>query len=285
MLKQPKPRSTRARGRLAALTVALAVTTTVGLGTVAGATGRGNRPAPSPKPTIVLVHGPWADASSWSAVIKRLQTAGYAVDAPPNPLRGLAQDTASVSAFLATVAGPIILVGHSYGGAVITDAASGDNNVKALVYVDAFAPDAGESLLQLVAGQPGSALAADPATVFNVVPIPGGGGDVDTYLKPELFRAAFAADLPARQAAELASRQRPLAASATQQPSTEPAWKTIPSWYLIGVDDKVLPAAEQLDMARRAGSHITQIHASHVSLISHPGAVESLVERADHATR
>jgi pimeloyl-ACP methyl ester carboxylesterase len=237
------------------------------------------------KPTIVLVHGAWADASSWSAVVLRLQAAGYRVAAPPNPLRGLGADSTSMRAYLATISGPIVLVGHSYGGAVITDAATGNPNVKALVYVDAFAPDAGETLLDLVGAQPGSALAADPATVFDAVPIPGTDGDADTYLKPTVFEHAFAQDLPARVAAQLAASQRPLAASTIAQPSGEPAWRSIPSWYLVGTADRVIPPAEQLAMAHRAGSHVTGIDASHASPISRPGAVVRLVVLADRGTR
>ena len=143
---------------------------------------------PHAKPTIVLEHGAWADASSWSRVVKLLQADGYTVDAPPNPLRGLSTDTETLSDYLSTIAGPIVLVGHSYGGAVITDAATGNPNVKALVYIDAFAPAEGETLQQLVGAQPGSALAvADPTTVFNLVPYPNApAGDVDTYLKQML---------------------------------------------------------------------------------------------------
>jgi pimeloyl-ACP methyl ester carboxylesterase len=239
------------------------------------------------KPTIVLVHGAWADASSWSRVIKRLQADGYTVDAPPNPLRGLPYDTDYLRDYLLTVPGPIVLVGHSYGGAVITDAATGNPNVKALVYVDAFVPDTGETLQQLIAAQPGSVFAvADPTTVFNLAPYPNApAGDGDTYIKSSLFHADFAADLSTAKAAEMAATQRPLAGSATQEPSSAPAWKTIPSWYLVGTADKVIPPAEQLAMALRAGSHITSVRASHASLVSRPDAVEQLVVSADRATR
>ena len=129
------------------------------------------------KPTIVLVHGAWADASSWSRVITRLQSDGYTVDAPPDPLRGVASDSASLASFLKTIPGPVVLVGHSYGGAVITNAATSDPEVKALVYVDAFIPDQGQTILQLVSGAPGSHLAGDPKTVFNFVPFGPGAGD------------------------------------------------------------------------------------------------------------
>lgn len=184
---------------------------------------------PKVKPTIVLVHGAWADGSSWNGVTYRLQADGYSVDVPPNPLRGLAADAAHLASFLNTVTGPIILVGHSYGGAVITNAAVGNANVKALVYIDAFVPDQGESLLQLAStppppGQANSCLGGDPATVFNFVPYPGAPqGDVDLYIKPALFPACFVNDLPTSQAAVLAAAQRPIAFSALLEPSRTPA--------------------------------------------------------------
>jgi pimeloyl-ACP methyl ester carboxylesterase len=238
---------------------------------------------PGAKPTVVLVHGAWADASSWTGVITRLQRVGYPVLAPPNPLRSLPGDSAYLAAFLATLPGPIILVGHSYGGAVITNAATGNPNVKALVYVDAFAPAQGETILPLVG--PDSALAVDPATVFDLRPYPGGpAGDVDVYLKPQVVASSFAQDLPARTTAVMAATQRPLAFSAGLQPSAAPAYETIPSWYLLGRQDKIIPAAQQRFMAQRAHAHITEIDASHVSLISHPDAVEQIVAAAAHAT-
>lgn len=236
-----------------------------------------------PLPTIVLEHGAWADASSWSGVIARLQGDGYTVIAPPNPLRGLSSDSAYLSDVLATISGPIVLVGHSYGGAVITNAATGDPNVKALVYVDAFAPDQGE-IVNALAGA-GSALAADPSTLFDIRPYPGAAaGDADAYLKPSVFVNSFAQDLPRSEALELAATQRPIALSAGNEPSGVPAWKTIPSWYLVGMQDKIITPASQLAMAQRAGSHIAKVNASHVSLISHPGAVVDLVESAVRAT-
>jgi pimeloyl-ACP methyl ester carboxylesterase len=242
---------------------------------------------PGPKPTIVLEHGAWADASSWDAVIQRLQQAGYTVDAPPNPLRGLSYDSTYLADYLKTITGPIVLVGHSYGGAVITNAATGNPNVKALVYVDAFIPAQGETLLQLINAQPGSCLAGDPANIFTTVPYPGGpSGDFDLYLKtaPDLpypgFAACFANGLPAGEAAVLAATQRPLAFSAASAPSGTPAWQTIPSWSVIGTADHVIPPAEQLIMSKRAGSHITEIDAGHLSLISDPAAVTRVITEA-----
>jgi pimeloyl-ACP methyl ester carboxylesterase len=236
------------------------------------------------KPTIVLVHGSWADASSWTEVVKRLQQEGYQVLAPPNPLRSLSGDAEYIRTFLSTVPGPIVLVGHSYGGAVITNAATGNPNVKALVYVDAFAPDEGEQVLALTG--PDSALAvADPTTVFDLRPYPGApAGDFDVYLKPEVVVNSFAPDLPKRDALAIAATQRPIAFSAGLEPSGVPAWKTIPSWYLIGTEDLIIPEAQQRFMAERAGAQIVEVKASHVSLMSKPNAVARLIVAAAEAT-
>ena len=201
--------------------------------TTARAAGSG-----SPKPTIVLEHGSWADASSWNAVIRRLQRDGYTVYAPPNPLRGLGYDSATLADFLATIPGPIVLAGHSYGGMVITNAAAGNLHVKALVYDDAFIPAQGDPVFGLTATQPGSCLGSDG---FNPVPSPGSPAtDPDIYLKVAPsgtypgFDQCFANGVPAAQAAVLAATQRPSALSAGSAPSGVPAWKTIPSWAVVG---------------------------------------------------
>jgi pimeloyl-ACP methyl ester carboxylesterase len=238
-----------------------------------------------PNPTIVLVHGAWADGSSWAGVVQRLQDDGYTVDAPPNPLRGLASDPAYLADFLKTITGPIVLVGHSYGGAVITNAATGNPQVKALVYVDAFIPDQGESLLQLVGARPGSCLTAKPATVFNFVPYPGAPkGDVMLYLKPNVFVSCFTNGLPASEATVLAAIQRPISFSGFATPSGAPAWKTIPSWSLIGTADKAIPPAELRFMSKRAHAQITEIVAPHLSMVAQPGAVTTVIEQAARAT-
>ncbi len=239
--------------------------------------------ASRPKPSIVLVHGAWADGSSWSRVIGILQQHGYTVYAPANPLRGLTFDAAYIASFLQSISGPIILVGHSYGGAVITNAATGNPNVKALVYIDAFAPDQGESLASLSSvppppGQSPSCLSGDPTTVFNFVPLT--GGDVDLYVKPNLFPSCFANDLPPNEGAVLASTQRPFALSALSQTSGVPAWKTIPSFYLVGTIDRAIPPFAQLFMAQRADATIVQVRASHLVMISHPEAVTDLINQA-----
>ena len=238
-----------------------------------------------PRPTVVLVHGAWADSSSWADVVAALQHDGYPVVVVANPLRGLASDSAYLRAYLASIPGPIVLVGHSYGGAVITNAAAGNSEVKALVYVDAFAPDLGESVVELAAAQPGSALAvADPTTVFSIVPIPGGQGDVDLTVLPTVFITAFANDLRPSEAAVLAATQRPVAASALSEASGVPAWRTIPSWYLAGRIDGVLPFAEQVIMANRAGAHLVKVRAGHLPMVSRPDAVESIIDAAADAT-
>jgi pimeloyl-ACP methyl ester carboxylesterase len=235
-------------------------------------------------PTIVLVHGAWADGSSWSTVARRLQRDRYTVAVPPNPLRGLSSDSTYLASFLSTISGPVVLAGHSYGGAVITNAATGNADVKALVYVDAYIPDQGQSIVQLTGA--GSCFAVkDLTSVFNFVPIPGAPPeDVDTYVKPSVFPGCFANGLPAREGAVLAATQRPLATAALNEPSGAPAWKTIRSWAMVGLDDQVIPPASQLTMAHNAGAKITEIHAPHLSMISDPAAVTKLIEHAAKAT-
>jgi pimeloyl-ACP methyl ester carboxylesterase len=256
-------------------------------GASAGAAAAGSGHAA--KPVIVLEHGAWADASGWSSVISRLQRRGFTVYAPPNPLRGLPQDSAYLHQFLtqnAALAGQrVVLVGHSYGGAVITNAAVGDPEVKALVYVDAFIPDQGDTVGGLLGAKPGSCIGGPPADVFNLVPYPGGPpGDVDLYIKPDLVPGCFASGLPASQAAVIAATQRPLAASAATEPSGPPAWKTIPSWAVIGTADRVIPPAELTFMAQRAGARITDVKAGHLSLISKPQVVTRVILQAVQAT-
>jgi pimeloyl-ACP methyl ester carboxylesterase len=231
------------------------------------------------KPTIVLEHGAWADGSSWSGVVTRLQKDGYTVDVPPNPLRGPDSDSAYLASYLATVPGPVVLVGHSYGGFVTTNAATGDKNVKALVYVDAYIPAQGDTINSLTAQFPGSQIT--PAAL-NFVPSP--GGVTDAYIKPALFRSILANDLPASQAAGLAATQRPIAATALTEPSGPPAWATIPSWAVIGTADHAIPPAAQEFMAARAHASVTKINASHLSLISHPSAVAGVIEVAARHT-
>jgi pimeloyl-ACP methyl ester carboxylesterase len=235
-----------------------------------------------PKPSIVLVHGAWADTSSWDGVIQRLQADGYTVYALPNPLRGLAFDPGYLADFLHTISGPIVLVGHSYGGTVITNAATGDPQVKALVYVDAFAPAQGQTIAQLLAAYPGSC--AVPANL-NVVPFPGAPSGVgDAYIKQSVFPTCMANGLPATQAHVLAATQRPIATIALTQQSGVPAWKTIPSWAVVGTADHAIPLALQLAMAKTAHAHITRVDAPHLSMISDPGTVTNVILQAVRAT-
>jgi len=287
--------------RLAAAGASLAIAgTLLGVGLTSSATAATAAPAATAashastrsattavKPTIVLVHGAWADNSSWNAVVEELQARGYTVDVPPNPLRGLTEDSNYLSDFLSTISGPIILVGHSYGGFVITQAATGNAQVKALVYDDAFIPAAGDTPMSLSGVEPGSCLAvSDPATVLNFAPYPmAPAGDVDVYVKPSVFPGCFANGLPAREGEALAAEQQPVTLSTLNDKLTvAPAWQTIPSWAVIGTQDHVIPPAEQLVMAHRAGAHITEISAPHLSMISDPSAVTQAILNAARAT-
>ena len=231
-------------------------------------------------PTVVLIHGAFADASGWGGVITRLAAAGYTSYAPANPLRSVSGDAAYVRSFLSTIEGDVVLVGHSYGGAVITNAAVGADNVKALVYIAAFALDEGES-----AGA-GTALGSDgpPPDLTQVVdirPFPHAGeGNGDAYLKVEIFPQAFCQDLPAELAAVMAAGQRPAALATLVEPSGPPAWKTVPSWYLVASEDRVIPPAAERVMAARAGATVVEIDSSHVAMISHPDEVTALIRQA-----
>jgi pimeloyl-ACP methyl ester carboxylesterase len=237
-----------------------------------------------PRPTIVLVHGDWADASSWNGVIRRLQDRGFTVVAPPNTLRGPSQDAPYLASYLQTIPGPIVLVAHSYGGFVITNAATGNANVKALVYIDAFVPDENETALDLVGGT-SSCVTADGA--FNAVPIDGG---VDLYLRWEAdppyagFIGCFANGVDEETARLLAATQRPASAAQFTDPSGAPAWKTIPSWALLGTQDHVIPPALQEEMYERAGAHVSRVKAGHLSLITRPHAVVRVIRSAVAAT-
>ena len=233
-------------------------------------------------PTIVLVHGAWADASSWTAVIRRLQASGHEVVALPNTLRGPKADAAIVRNYLDTIDGPVILVAHSYGGFVITNAATGSQNVKALVYVDAFIPDEGQPAAALT-GQ-GSALIpalTNPTSVFKLVPIPGAPPEApDTYLLPDVVAESFAQDVSAEDAAVIHATQRPGSFAGLAEPSGPPAWKGIPAWAIIGKQDKIIDPVSLRAMAENAGARITEIDASHVSMISHPDVVVEVIEQA-----
>jgi pimeloyl-ACP methyl ester carboxylesterase len=227
-----------------------------------------------PKPAIVLVHGAWADGSSWNAVASELQSQGFTVFAPPNLLRGVATDASYIASFLGQrTSGPVVLVGHSYGGFVITNAATGGGEVRALVYVDAFIPDEGETVFQILGGS-GSALdVPDPTTVLDLTGYPGAPeGDVEAFLKPDTVHKAFAQDLPEAKRGLIVASQRPPTLSANTTPSGTPAWKALPSWAVVGTQDLVIPPDTQRHMAERARATITDVAGSHVSMVSHPQA-------------
>jgi pimeloyl-ACP methyl ester carboxylesterase len=232
-------------------------------------------------PTIVLVHGGWDNSTGWNAVVEGLQQRGYPVIAPANPLRELASDAAYVSSILDTIEGPVVLVGHSYGGAVITNAAVGHSNVKALVYIAGFAPDEGESLVQLVTMNPGSEIG--PSTLITrPYPLAGGGEGIDLYLTREGVRTAFAADVPRRVADQMYATQRPFSQAAFESVSGSPAWKTIPSWYLVASEDHAIPPATQRFMAKRAGAKTSEVRSSHVPQISRPNdTLRAILKAAD----
>jgi len=229
--------------------------------------------------TIVLVHGAFADSSSWNGVIERLQTTGARVAAPPNPLRGIAHDSAYIESFLAQIDGPVLLVGHSYGGAVITNAATNADNVVGLVYVAAFAPDDGERL--------GEATPTSKDSVLNSVLVPlkyptGSDGEtaVEFAIDPAGFHEAFAADLPVEQTAVMAATQRPVAELAFSEPSGPPAWKSLPSWTVLASPDRAAGTDLIRSMAERAGATITEAEGSHVIMISRPEVVTDVIMTA-----
>ena len=240
------------------------------------ATGAQAQSGPA-KPTIVLVHGAFADSSSWNRVITILQRDGYAVVAAPNPLRGVRADADVVADVVRSIDGPVVLAGHSYGGSVISEAAEGLPNVKGLVYVAAFAPDTGETALGLTGQFPGSTLG--PA-LAPPVRLTAGGNDL--YILQARFHDQFAADVPAAEARLMAAGQRPVAEAALSEPSTAPAWKHLPSWFIYGDADKNIPPAAMGFMAERAKARQTVVvkGASHVVMVSHAPEVASVIERA-----
>lgn len=232
------------------------------------------------KPTIVLVHGAFADASSWNGVVERLERRGYAVMAPANPLRGLYSDSTYIASVLDSIKGPIVLVGHSYGGALISSAAAGNPRVKSLVYVSALMPDVGESGMSLSARFP-----SELGTATNSVPYRAGGvSGTDLYLKPDRLHQVFAADLPESTTRLMAVTQRPVATTAFSEKAKVAAWKHIPSWALVAKQDKTINPDQERFEANRAGSHTVEIDSSHVAMISHPEAVTDLVLQAATAS-
>ena len=229
------------------------------------------------KPTIVLVHGAFADSSSWNGVIANLQKDGYKAVAVANPLRSVSNDARLVSDVIGSIEGPVVLVGHSYGGQVITNAVNGHGNVKSLVYVAAFAPDAGEAAAELAGKFPGGTLGEALAS-----PVKLADGGVDLYIDQAKFRDQFAHDVPAYATALMAAGQRPITEAALTEKSGEPAWKSLPSYFVYGDGDKNIPAKALGFMAERAGSKRTVVveGASHVIMVSQPKAVADLIEEA-----
>jgi pimeloyl-ACP methyl ester carboxylesterase len=228
-------------------------------------------------PTIVLVHGAFADSASWDPVIELLP-ADHRVIAAANPLRSLATDAESVSDIVRAIDGPVVLAAHSYGGAVISNVAADAGNIVGLVYVNGFAPDAGEHCFQLAGMFPGSMVGEE-----TVWPVPRSDGTTDFYIAPERFHEVFCADVPAPQAKVMATTQRPATQEALTEPSGgSPLWKDVPSWFVIGELDRVIPAALQHYEAKRAGAHrVLEIPgASHVAMVSHPAAVAKLIVHA-----
>jgi pimeloyl-ACP methyl ester carboxylesterase len=234
------------------------------------------------KPTVVLVHGAFADASSWNGVIERLQHQGYRVVAPANPLRGLAADSAYLASVANQIDGPVLLAGHSYGGALITNAATSAPNVVGLVYVAAFAPDTDERLGDVAANSKDSVLMT--ALIQREYPTGHGGETAPEFLvDPARFGEVFAADLPAEQAAVMAATQRPVAAAAFSDVSGPPAWKALPSWAVVATGDKAAGSDIVRSMAQRAGADIAEVEGSHVIMVSQPKAVVDLIVQAARA--
>jgi pimeloyl-ACP methyl ester carboxylesterase len=287
---------TRTRRRRLVATTAAAVALAAGaLATTAVASTPAGNERPNPtaahrtsdkadtRPTVVFVHGGWADSSGWNAQLTALKKNGYPVIAVANPLRVLTSDADYVRSVLQTIQGPIVLVGHSYGGAVISNAARGVSNVEALVYIAAFAPDAGESLEQLVTKNPGTQITPD-ALDARPYPLPDGTQGVDLYIQASVFREAFAGDLPRKTTNLMQATQRPFSVAAFGEPSGEPAWKTVPSWYLVATADHAIPPKTQRFMAHRAGSTVSLARgASHVPMQSQPKqTLDTIMEAIKH---
>lgn len=267
----------RGRSAVLAMTAMLVASGTL---TAAAATveqqaggGEGN----TQRPTVLLVHGAWDDSSTWSGVIPRLEQGGYDVIAAANPLRGIKSDSAYIGSLIDSIKGPVVLVGHSYGGAVITNAATNRSNVKSLVYIAGWAVNERESLQDINARFPGSAV----VEALNPVPFRDAGGTgTDLYIKKDKFRSVFAADVPAPKASIMAVTQRPFSAAAFEEKSGPAAWKKIPSWYMVARQDRAIPPAAERFMAKRANSVTVEVNASHVPQVSQPSAVSQLIVKA-----
>ncbi|WP_245663357.1 alpha/beta fold hydrolase [Nocardia inohanensis] len=275
-------RSGRTMLLLGAVTMALAAAACSPAGDTPAAQTRTPTTVPQPdpdKPGVLLVHGAFADGSSWAGVAEQLQRKGYRVTTAAVPLRGLKSDSAYVRGILDSLPGKTILVGHSYGGAVITNAAAGSPKAAGLVYVAAFAPDSGESLGELDGRYDG------PATKITVLHTVVGEAAPELSIAADKFPEYFAQDVPAVQAAVLAAGQRPISVAAFAEKTDEPAWRTLPSWYLVAADDRMIPPAGQREMARRANATVTEHAGSHAIAVSHPDAVVTVIDQAAAGTR
>ena len=233
-------------------------------------------PQDGSRPTVVLVHGAFAESASWDGVIARLQGHGYKAVAAANPIRSVSGDADFLASILDAIEGPIVLVGHSYGGAVMSNAALGKGNVEALVFVGAFAPEEGENIGELSSRYPGATLGE---TLWTV---PLSDGSTDLYIRQELYHQQFAEDVPAERTALMAVGQRPLRDVAVNGASGPPAWRSVPSWFVFGELDKNIPAAAHRFMAERAGAReVVEIEgASHAVGVSHPEEVADIILRA-----
>ena len=233
----------------------------------------------SENPVVVLVHGAFAESASWNGVVERLRARSIETVAVANPLRSLEGDAQYVRDVIAGIGKPVVLVGHSYGGMVITQAASDNDAVQALVYVCAFAPDHGETAFQLSLMFPGSTL----GDALNAYPVSTGGNEL--AIRPDVFRQQFCADVPAEQGALMAATQRPVTQAALTEPSRYAAWKSLPSYVIYGSDDRNIPAAVMRFMAERAHSRktVSVEHGSHALMVSHPAEVAALIEDAASA--
>ena len=236
-------------------------------------------PQDGSRPTVVLVHGAFAESASWDGVIARLQGHGYKAVAAANPIRSVSGDADFLASILDAIEGPIVLVGHSYGGAVMSNAALGKGNVEALVFVGAFAPEEGENIGELSARYPGATLGE---TLWTV---PLSDGSTDLYIRQGLYHQQFAEDVPAEQTALMATGQRPLRDVAVNEASGPPAWRSVPSWFVFGDLDKNIPVAAHRFMAERAEAReVVEIEgASHAVGVSRPEEVADIILRAAKA--
>jgi pimeloyl-ACP methyl ester carboxylesterase len=284
MFREPA-RSIWRKGAAVLAAGAIAVAAFAPLQAASGTSPTAARAADATKPTIVLVHGSYADAGSWAAVTAILQNKGYHVVVPAVPLRSLIGDSEYLAAYLQQATeGPLVLVGHSYGGALISNVGLADPDVKSLVFVEGFAPDEGETLGDILGPSDSALNVADPTTIFDLVSYPGAeNGDMDVYLKEDFFNEHFAPDVPPAIRAVLAAGQRPATMLTGMQPAGPPAWKTLPSWFVIGTEDQAIPAETQRAMAERAGGKVTEVKAGHLSMVVKPVAVSRVIEEAARA--